>query len=285
MREPFHQTIDREYPDRDKFADLDRAASSLLDLDLPKPGLIKRAILARYTTTEWLVSRLTPDGGTALWPGHNPDRLRQGTTAKIIYHDDIRGDTRHLSGARDISTRGALVRTTSAWMPDMVISDRQIAIVTADRVGSRGGLICTEQPAIVLILASLFDQVWNSATPLALDPAPKPLEDGHVLLDAERNLLKLLADGMTDETVARQLGISLRTTRRHIAALMSHLAASSRFQAGVEAAKRGWLSLANGAPETSMHGAPSDPSHQRPIRPRGDGSHLVPGRRSVHNLT
>ena len=37
------------------------------------------------------------------------------------------------------------------------------------------------------------------------------------------------------------LGVSLRTVRRRVADLMSELGAESRFQAGVEASKRGWI--------------------------------------------
>jgi DNA-binding NarL/FixJ family response regulator len=58
---------------------------------------------------------------------------------------------------------------------------------------------------------------------------------------AERELLTLLAAGATHETVAHRLDIPLRTTRRRIAALMKQLGAVSPFQAGAEAARRGWL--------------------------------------------
>lgn len=62
---------------------------------------------------------------------------------------------------------------------------------------------------------------------------------------AERELLRLLADGATHETVAHRLDIPLRTTRRRIAALMKQLDAVSPFQAGAEAARRGWLVFDN----------------------------------------
>jgi DNA-binding NarL/FixJ family response regulator len=41
--------------------------------------------------------------------------------------------------------------------------------------------------------------------------------------------------------VSRQLGISVRTTRRMVANVMERLEARSRFEAGYEAARRGWL--------------------------------------------
>ncbi len=59
--------------------------------------------------------------------------------------------------------------------------------------------------------------------------------------DLRRFLLQQLAVGAHDEQIARKLGISLRTVRRRVADLMRELGADTRFQAGVEAARRGWL--------------------------------------------
>jgi DNA-binding NarL/FixJ family response regulator len=58
---------------------------------------------------------------------------------------------------------------------------------------------------------------------------------------AERNLLQRMADGSTDESIARRLGISDRQVRRRIARLLQRLGVSSRFAAGAEAVRRGWL--------------------------------------------
>jgi DNA-binding NarL/FixJ family response regulator len=71
----------------------------------------------------------------------------------------------------------------------------------------------------------------------AFDCASEPGSLGSV----QRELLRLLAGGLTDEAAAWRLGISLRTTGRHMAALMSTLGAASRFQAGVQATRNGWL--------------------------------------------
>ena len=56
-----------------------------------------------------------------------------------------------------------------------------------------------------------------------------------------RLLLDQLARGAKDEQIARTLGLSLRTVRRRVAELLDDLEASSRFQAGVEAVRRGWI--------------------------------------------
>ncbi|MDQ3981860.1 MAG: hypothetical protein M3271_04170 [Actinomycetota bacterium] len=47
---------------------------------------------------------------------------------------------------------------------------------------------------------------------------------------------------MTDEMAARRLGLSRRTFRRRLKALMDKLGARSRFQAGFMLAETGWAS-------------------------------------------
>ncbi|MCW2892937.1 MAG: hypothetical protein JWO75_2426 [Actinomycetia bacterium] len=73
----------------------------------------------------------------------------------------------------------------------------------------------------------------------ALGRAPSSAE---VEPDEEmRGLLTLLAVGLTDAAIARNLGWSVRTTQRRIQRLMQVLGASTRFQASLAAARRGWL--------------------------------------------
>jgi DNA-binding NarL/FixJ family response regulator len=54
-------------------------------------------------------------------------------------------------------------------------------------------------------------------------------------------VVRLLAEGMTDEGVSRRIGVSLRTVRRIASDLMTRLTARSRFEAGVKAAQLGWI--------------------------------------------
>lgn len=56
-----------------------------------------------------------------------------------------------------------------------------------------------------------------------------------------RVLLVLLAAGLTDAAIARAQGWSERTTQRRVQQLLSNLGAVTRFQAGLIAARRGWL--------------------------------------------
>jgi len=54
-------------------------------------------------------------------------------------------------------------------------------------------------------------------------------------------ILRLMAEGEKDEAISRRLSISVRTCRRQIADYMAQVGASSRFQAGVIAARSGHL--------------------------------------------
>ena len=62
-------------------------------------------------------------------------------------------------------------------------------------------------------------------------------------------LLKLMASGLTDEAAGRRLGVSARTMRRQMADLMERLDTTSRFEAGLKAAQRGWILTASPAPD------------------------------------
>ncbi|TDO64016.1 regulatory LuxR family protein [Kribbella sp. VKM Ac-2571] len=57
----------------------------------------------------------------------------------------------------------------------------------------------------------------------------------------DRDILMLLAGGATDDMISRRLRISPRTTQRRVRALMDALGAQTRFQAGVQAARRRWI--------------------------------------------
>lgn len=100
------------------------------------------------------------------------------------------------------------------------------------RPGQARAVILTES-ALTSALQVLFDLLWDQAAPLRLTGTPAK--------DPARTLLGLLASGMTDDAIARRLGISGRTLRRRIAQVQDQLGAANRFQAGLQASRRGWV--------------------------------------------
>src|SRR5260370_25790583 len=70
--------------------------------------------------------------------------------------------------------------------------------------------------------------------------APPP---GHML-----TILEELLTGDTDVTMSRRLSMSPRTFSRRVAELLDYLRVNTRFQAGLEAALRGWVPLSACSP-------------------------------------
>ncbi|MEU8192520.1 helix-turn-helix transcriptional regulator [Microbispora amethystogenes] len=83
-------------------------------------------------------------------------------------------------------------------------------------------------PAAAGALRALFGELWARAAPISPH-------------SGARQVLRLAAQGLSDDAVARRLGVSVRTVRARFAEAMAELGAQSRFHAGVEAARRGWL--------------------------------------------
>lgn len=84
-------------------------------------------------------------------------------------------------------------------------------------------------------LINVFESLWRLAVPINLT------EGGDVLGNRERGILTMMASGATDDAIARRLGLSRRTVVRAVGKLLEHLGATTRFQAGAQAARRGWL--------------------------------------------
>ncbi|MFG1950586.1 response regulator transcription factor [Micromonospora sp. NPDC048830] len=98
-----------------------------------------------------------------------------------------------------------------------------------DLAGSAYQFHLVRSPVLVAALASLFIELWRGAVPVG-GPAADPY----------RQVVTLLAQGLTDDAVARRLGVSVRTVRARMARVATELGARTRFQAGVLAARLGW---------------------------------------------
>ncbi len=105
---------------------------------------------------------------------------------------------------------------------------------STDIDGPQGMLIRTH--GMVLAVRSLVERLWEIATPVSRGRTPTEELDPR-----DAVILRLMAAGIPDASVARQAGVSQRTVERRIRSLMDRLSAETRFQAGVQAARRGWL--------------------------------------------
>lgn len=116
----------------------------------------------------------------------------------------------------------------------MRIADDHTALVALQPQALDRSLLI-QAPHFVAALRQLFEYLWDHAA--AVSGNTTPYEHTHT----QQTILRLLAAGLKDEAIARAIGLSVKTVRRHIANLFHQLGADTRFAAGVEATRRGWL--------------------------------------------
>ncbi|WP_249999020.1 LuxR C-terminal-related transcriptional regulator [Actinoplanes sp. M2I2] len=185
----------------------------------------------------------TPDAKLASQP-QNRRLLERGVAIRAIYQDSHRNNPALQDYATWMSGLGAEIRTAPTLPMLLVVFDRRIAMLPIDPADSTKGAQEVHALGIVTAVYGLFAQVWATATPMGRTPE----RDGAGLDPQLRELTRLLAAGCTDEMAARKMGVSPRTIKRKSAELMERLDARSRFQAGVLAARRGWIDGADPAP-------------------------------------
>lgn len=131
---------------------------------------------------------------------------------------------------------GERFRLTTSVPFSCVIVDDTAAIVDVSAFDPTGfGSALVRARAMVLALIALFDHLWTLGSPL------QRAGSGSAAEQRDQLILSLLAAGAPDATIARQTGVSQRTVERRVRALMDQLGAGTRFQAGVQAGRRGLI--------------------------------------------
>ena len=118
----------------------------------------------------------------------------------------------------------------------LVIVDRHTALLPLTLDSALAQTAVIHRSTLLDAMVNLFEIYWERALPL---DERGPAGDG--LSGQDREILGLLVAGAKDEVIARQLGVGVRTLRRRMQHLMATLDAETRFQAGMQASRRGWV--------------------------------------------
>jgi DNA-binding CsgD family transcriptional regulator len=153
-----------------------------------------------------------------------------------LYQDSLRDDPRTIRQARRLADRGGQARTVAAVPMLLFVVDRGVAVLAVGPRGDRCDAVVLHGSAVEG-MHDLFEEFWAAASPWG--PPVPPTEP--TLTAQQREVVRLLAEGLTDEGISRRIGVSLRTVRQIASELMLRLAARSRFEAGVKAARSGWI--------------------------------------------
>ncbi|MFH8981462.1 LuxR C-terminal-related transcriptional regulator [Streptomyces varsoviensis] len=152
--------------------------------------------------------------------------LQRGVRMRTLYQHTARHDTSLQENVERLVAAGAEVRTLSELFGRMIAVDRETVFIP--HWDEQDGAAVIRDPSTVGYLCQVFDQAWILATPYR----PTHFGNPTITSDAKLAIVRLLTEGMKDEVIARRLGMSLRTCRKHIAEIMESFRAESRFQLG-----------------------------------------------------
>ena len=114
----------------------------------------------------------------------------------------------------------------------LVLIDERVALLPLGPSGTDGAAL-VRAPVIISTLRTYFELLWSRAVPV----------DGtsEKLTPEQDQALRLVLTGMTDSAIARHLGVSERTVRRYVQALLNELGAANRVALAVAALRDGWV--------------------------------------------
>jgi DNA-binding NarL/FixJ family response regulator len=155
-------------------------------------------------------------------------RRSTGIEYRIVYDLGELVDPAELAEARSGGTSCRMLRDVPLTL---VVADRRTGLVQS------GPDVMVELGPSSLLdgLLRLFELLWQQASPLAPSASEGPLSG------EDQQLLALAAAGLTDQAIARRLGVAQRTIERRMQRILKALDATTRFQAGLRAGQRGLL--------------------------------------------
>jgi DNA-binding CsgD family transcriptional regulator len=198
----------------------------------PEVGAVVDA-LVRSTSGEVLLIHTVEWLDRPGWPKQDTLIAREaagGRGVRSIYPTEALHRPQWLETVRSWVELGEVVRLLPSPPSRLIVFGVQAALVPVEWGSFPGRRVIVRTPGVVDALRLLFEVLWKQASPM---PGTQPDGDRR-----NQHILRLLAAGAKDETIARQLGLSLRTVRRRVAEQIGELGATTRFQAGVEAARR-----------------------------------------------
>jgi len=173
-------------------------------------------------------------------PESEREMLARGARVRVVYDQSAINalGVHQLRTAVDLGEEARLVGELPLRL--YLIDDRLALLPLKADQNPHDGTLVIRPSALLDALSQLFELLWDRAVPLKLDAGPAAVPVRTLGADGdEEALLGLLAAGLTDTAIARQLDLGLRTVQRRISTVMSRLNAKTRFQAGVILGREG----------------------------------------------
>ncbi len=164
--------------------------------------------------------------------------LRRGVHYRLVAPASALGSPAVVEYVNALQEAGAEIRTAESLPLRLVIVDRE-KVVTRSQVEGLRRSVVIDGGLLAQLFTRVFEHSWSTAAPYSRqrrggDSAP-------VLSGTHRLVLRMMAAGATDKSIARHLGYSDRTVRRFVAEILRVLETDNRLTAMVRATRLGLL--------------------------------------------
>ncbi|MFD9032392.1 LuxR C-terminal-related transcriptional regulator [Streptomyces sp. NPDC059567] len=194
---------------------------------------VREAITELGRTCEREVMTAQPGGGRRAEVleeavARDEELLRRGVRMRILYQHTARFSSGTCAYVERVGKLGAQVRTLDDEFMRMLVFDRATAVIPVPDDPNAAVLI--REPHVVSFMVGAYERLWLEALPFETEWDRQTIMD--ISDELKQTIVRLLTEGLTDAAIARRLGLSVRSCRRHVADVMAALGAESRFQAG-----------------------------------------------------
>jgi DNA-binding NarL/FixJ family response regulator len=185
----------------------------------------------------------------AVPPGENTAETaaaERGVRMRVVIERAVLEGFESVSEVVDSLQHGIELRVVDEVPLKLVLADSDLALVPlAVAPAGEPGAVLLQRSGLLAALDALFESVWRTGHPLTLSglgeptvvEATEPTEEPTTL---DRQVVSLMLAGLSDQAVATQLGLSLRTVQRRVRFLQDLAGVRTRMQLGWHAARHGW---------------------------------------------
>jgi DNA-binding CsgD family transcriptional regulator len=176
------------------------------------------------------------------------ENLQHGVRMRVVHQMSALGHPHVVVYLKELAGVGCRVRLRENLPFRLLLLDEALGICAVPEAGS----FLLKGDRAISLLARVFETTWVDAVPLETvlsGGRSRASENGATrtgtpaggLGSAHHAILRLLAEGQTDQAIAHAMGITPRTITRRVNEIYEALGVESRFQAGVAAKELGIL--------------------------------------------
>ncbi len=226
-----------------------RSVASLFEVVQGVDAIRRRFLQVQQAAREQLRSFITMPS-IAVAPGQNSGEqaaVARGVRFRAVMARSVLECPGNVEESIDSLHHGVQLRVAEELPVKLLIADSDLALVpVAVEPGAEPGAVLLHRSGLLAAVEALFESVWSRAHPLelvtcAMGAAQLGELDRHGLTDLDRKIIALLLAGLSDQAVATQLDLSMRTLQRRLRHLMDLADVRTRMQLGWHAAENGWV--------------------------------------------